>query len=30
MHMSNFRRVKRPWDVVEVFARVARLGCPAG
>lgn len=24
MHMSNFRRVKRPWDVVEVFARVAR------
>ena len=24
LHMSNFRRVKRPWDVVEVFARVAR------
>ncbi|MFO7273307.1 MAG: N-acetyl-alpha-D-glucosaminyl L-malate synthase BshA [Bacillota bacterium] len=24
LHMSNFRRVKRPWDVVEIFARVAR------
>lgn len=24
MHMSNFRRVKRPWDVVEIFARVSR------
>jgi len=24
MHMSNFRRVKRPWDVVAIFARVAK------
>ena len=29
MHVSNFRPVKRTWDVIEIFARVCASGHPA-